>query len=266
MIDASSPTSPTSPTARSDVPTGLPDPARLAPIELAEAIRDRPSLAGFSRSDARARVFSLLRTQLMKRMTRDGARLVGITSATPHAGKSFLSLNLAGGLARVAEGPVHLFDFDFRRPAMARALDIEAEPGIADYLEGRVDDLSAIGRRIEGSSLAIYPTRESEDNSAELLARERFARLAALMRESPADAIVLCDLPPVLAGDDAMLTVARLDAYVMVVDTGITNERQVTEAMRLLNPAPCLGTVLNRYTGGFASGYGYNYGYGAKER
>lgn len=255
-------TSATSSIGPQTVTTALSDPRSFASITLDAVTLDRPSLAGFSRSDARSRAFSLLRTQLMKRMARDGARLVGLTSATPHAGKSFLSLNLAGGLARVADGPVYLFDFDFRRPSLAHALGVEDGPGIADFLEGRTDDLGAVGRRVEDTNLVVFLTNESAEISAELLAGERFARLISIIRGAPSGAVVLCDLPPVLAGDDAMLTVARLDAYVMVVDTGITNERQVTDAMRLLAPAPCLGTVLNRYNGGFAGGYGYGYGYG----
>ena len=251
--------------SENELPLTLPDVSALPAINLDEAARERPSMAGFSRSDARSRAFSLLRTQLMKRMSRDGTRLVGITSATPHAGKSFLSLNLAGGLARVAEGPVYLFDFDFRRPSIAAALGIDAESGLVDYLEGRIDDLQSVGRRVEGSNLAVYLTREASDNSAELLAGRRFPQLISAMRAAPANALILCDLPPVLAGDDAMLAVAHLDAYVLVVDNGITNERQVTEATRLLSPAACLGSVLNRYTGGLASGYGYGYGYGKSE-
>jgi hypothetical protein len=34
--------------------------------------------------------------------------------------------------------------------------------------------------------------------------------------------------------------------------------------MRMFEPTPCIGTVLNKYRGGFidSSGYGYGYGYG----
>ena len=77
---------------------------------------------------------------------------------------------------------------------------------------------------------------------------------------------MICDLPPVFANDDTMMSMQYLDAYVLVVDHGMTTSRQVEEAVRLLDPVPCLGTVLNRYQGGFADPYGYGYGdtYGMK--
>ena len=51
-----------------------------------------------------------------------------------------------------------------------------------------------------------------------------------------------------------------------VVDHGTTTRKQLTQTIELLDPAPCLGTVLNRYQGGFADPYGYGYGdtYGLK--
>jgi hypothetical protein len=46
----------------------------------------------------------------------------------------------------------------------------------------------------------------------------------------------------------------------MVVDAGRTNRRQITDALEMLHPAPCLGTILNRYKGGILDTYGYSYG------
>ena len=105
-----------------------------------------------------------------------------------------------------------------------------------------------------------------DEGSAELLAGESFARFAAGLRALPSDSIVLCDLPPVFAGDDAMITLERLDGYLLVVDSGKTTVKQVAHAIQLLEPTPCLGTILNRYQGGLADHYGYNYGYGGGDK
>ena len=77
---------------------------------------------------------------------------------------------------------------------------------------------------------------------------------------------MIVDLPPVFASDDTLLTAARLDGYLLVVEYGRNTAEQVRESLRLLDPTPCLGTILNRYKGGLFDAYGYGYGdpYGLK--
>ena len=222
------------------------------------------SIVGFDGRDLRSRPFALLRSQILRRVTRRQARVIGVTSTTPAAGKSFVSVNLASALARVSDAPVYLIDFDFRRGTVASGLGIDFEIGLSDVLVNAQADLSGVGRRIEGTNLAVYPTRMLEEGSSELLSADRFDHLVAGMRALPPETIVICDLPPVFAGDDAMITIEKLDGYILVVDSGRTTAQQVTRAIQTLEPMPCLGTILNRYRGGLIDTYGYNQYYGEK--
>ncbi len=217
-------------------------------------------IVGFDARDARARPFNLLRTSFAKKLKEEGHRLVGVTSATPAAGKSFLSMNLASSLARVVEEPVYLVDLDIRRASLAEEIGLEPEFGIESYLEGSVDDLAAIGRRIDGTNLCIFPAIRRANNTAELLAGERFSQLIAMLRDQSDAAIVLFDLPPAFANDDAMISLAQLDSFVLVVDSGKTTKRHVQDVMAMLYPTPCVGSILNRYRGGLGDSYGYGYG------
>jgi capsular exopolysaccharide synthesis family protein len=255
--------------------SGSAEPASLPPIALPDlsaleiftphpAVLDRNTIVGFDSRDARSRPFNLLRTQVAKRISNSKAKIVGITSATPNAGKSFLSLNLAASLSRVAEQSVYLIDLDLRRGSLASALGLEVQQGIADYLEGSCTDLGALGRRVADTNLAVFPTPTITGNSAELLAGERFGLMIDAFRQLPTQSIILCDMPPAFANDDAMIAMQKLDGYIIVVDSGTTTRRQVTDAMEILQPAHCLGAVLNRYNGGLLENYGYGYGYGSK--
>jgi protein-tyrosine kinase len=228
------------------------------------AILDRHAIVGFDSRDQRSRPFNLLRTQVAKRIASSKAEVVGITSATPNAGKSFLSLNLAAALSRVAEQSVYLIDLDLRRGSVAAGLGIEVEQGVSDFLDGSTDDLGAIGVRVADTNLAVFPTSAITGNSAELLAGERFNLMIAAFREQAGQAIILCDMPPAFANDDTMIAMQKLDAYMIVVDSGNTTRRQVQDTMQMLQPAQCLGAVLNRYNGGLMENYGYGYGYGSK--
>lgn len=226
---------------------------------------DRASLAehkivGLNSGDRRSRAFNLLRTNILKLLkVGDIPRLIGITSATPAAGKSFLCTNLALSLAKIADGPVILVDLDLRRGSIGSELSLQSAYGVRDFLAGTAK-LQQIGVRIEGLPLAILPTNRAPDESAELLAGGRFPELLHALRAQPAGTIVLFDLPPVFANDDAMLSIMHLDGYVLVVDSSETSKTHVEEAISMLSPAPCIGTILNRYKGRMFDKYDYGYG------
>ena len=217
-------------------------------------------LVGFDSHDTRARPFNLLRSSLSKKLKENGLRLIGMTSATPAAGKSYLSLNLASSLARVADQPVFLVDLDIRRASVAEEIGLEVDRGIESFLEGESNNLAELGRQVEGTQLAIFPAVRRKLNTAELLASERFAQMIDIFRNRSDAAIVLFDLPPAFASDDTMIGLEQLDGYVLVVDSGKTTKKHVEDVLAVLHPTPCVGTILNRYKGGFADTYGYGYG------
>ena len=81
--------------------------------------------------------------------------------------------------------------------------------------------------------------------------------LVARARALGDDAVVIFDLPPVFANDDAILAAEKLDGVLLVVEQGVTTKKQLQGAMQLIHPTPLLGTVFNRFTGGNGDPYGY---------
>src|SRR3546814_2174061 len=77
------------------------------------------------------------------------------------------------------------------------------------------------------------------------------------LRERSEAATILFDLPPAFASDDAMIILEQLDGYVLVVDSGKTTRRHVQDVLGMLQPTPCIGSILNRYRGGLGDSYGY---------
>lgn len=228
-------------------------------IPAAQALSSH-NIVGFASRDIRSRSFNLLRTRFAKGIAARDARLIGITSATPGAGKSFLALNLAASLARLGETPVYLVDLDLRRSSVSDELGLEDQKGVGAFLQGDVAELRDVGVKIEGVPLAVFPTGSVPGNSAEYLTTDQFTKMIADLRDNADKAIVIFDLPPVFASDDAMLSIEALDGYLLVVDSGTTNRRQITDAMDMLRPSPCFGTILNRYKGGLTDPYGYGTG------
>lgn len=255
---ASGSASPPSPPAQTSGPQGGIDFSALPQFTPDAALLEENHVVAFDNRDMRSRPFNLMRTRFTKQLELQKMRLVGVTSPAPTTGKSLLSINLAAAIARLQDMQVVLVDLDLRRGSIAETLGLSFEHGLTDYLEGgtppRIEDLLVA---IAGVPLAILPSRPTKDDSTVLLSGQRYSDLMAWLRHQAQDAIVIVDLPPVFANDDAMILMESLDGYLMVVESGKTTARQVRDAVELLKPATPLGSVLNRYKGGMLDSYGY---------
>ncbi|MDX3883422.1 MAG: CpsD/CapB family tyrosine-protein kinase [Sphingomonas sp.] len=246
------------------LPSVIPPPGTATVETPIEGLLDK-HIYGFNSRDQRSRPFNLLRSQVLKLARSRNWRVIGITSATPRVGKSFIACNLAAAMARTPEMHTYLFDFDLRRSSLAEYFGLEGEIGVTDYLDGRIPDLTSVARDVAGERLSLFPSFENQHHSAELLAGAPMDRLIEDMRRLPDNSMCLCDLPPVFANDDAVIIAQKIDAYILVVEEGVTTRKQVRDTFALLSPAPCLGTVLNRYQGGLM-GDDYGYGYGQSQK
>ncbi len=224
-----------------------------------EHLRDK-GLYGFDSKDIRSRPFTLLRAQLLRIARAKKWRLIGVTSPTPRVGKSFVASNLAAALARTPDLHTYLFDFDLRRSTIARNFGLSGQFGISHFLDGTISDLKQVAHHIPGENLTVFPSFPNLAASDELVASARMDSLIGAMRGLPDNTLCLCDLPPVFANDDAVIISQKIDAYLMIVEDGVTTRKQVRDSFRLLSPVPCIGTVLNRYDANLISDdYGYSY-------
>jgi protein-tyrosine kinase len=226
---------------------------------------DRQNIVGFRNADTRARPFKLLRSQILRRVQEDGLKVLGITSAAPNVGKTFVACNLAAALSRIADMAVILIDLDLHRPAVATRLSFDPDGlGIQDVLAGDAE-LDQVARRIGEERLVVVPGFRREVATGELLTSPRGEDLFERMHAVGRDTLVIVDMPPIFADDDAVIIAKHLDGYLLVAQDGKTTAKQLTETVRMLSPAPLVGSVLNRYRTQILVdeyGYGMSYGYG----
>ncbi len=212
---------------------------------------------GFDPTDRDGRPFTLLRSRVLDLWRGQGAKLIGVTSASPGAGKSFISCNVAASLATLPETRVALFDLDLRRGTVGRNFGIGEDAGLETFLTGKTADLSGLGRKIDGLALTLFPCAAVKGHSASLVTGDMFDALVAAMRGLPDDVLVICDLPPTFANDDAKLICERLDGYILVAEDGVTARKAVSAAVKFMEPSKMLGTILNRAHIGLEDQYGY---------
>ena len=240
-------------------------PERAWSVEITPEQLDDQNIVGFRSSDTRARPFKLLRSQLLRMCEDDGIKLIGITSAAPNVGKTFVATNLAAALSRIADLDVYLLDLDLHRPAIATRFGLTDGAGIHDYLCGAEADMSAVARRINDERLVVIPGFRRDVATGELLTSARADGMFAALRALPRNAVVILDMPPIFADDDAVIIGQRIDGYLLVIEDGRTTRKQVQDTARMLAPTPLLGSVLNRFQNQFFTdeyGYGLSYGYG----
>lgn len=216
---------------------------------------------GFDSRDMSSRPFNLIRAKLLKLRQSRGWNRIGIVSATPGVGKSFIATNLASALSRKPDLQTYLIDLDLRRGSVAENFGFRVNGGVRSFLEGETSNLFDAAFRLSGERLIVVPTDRSPARSAELLSGAPMDALVNDMRSLSEDAVFLFDLPPVFANDDAAIVVNKIDAYVLVAEEGHTTKKQLSEALNTLDPSRCAGVVLNHFTGGILSDtYGHSYG------
>ena len=189
--------------------------------------------------------FDLLRTQVLQKMDENGWRVLAITSPSMASGKTVVAINLAIGIAQLADRTSLLVDLDLRRPRVASVLGLRGAPSLNEVLTGDTPVHEALVN--PGiPRFVVLPTQRSVANSAELLGSSRTAALLSEFRERYSDRIVIIDLPPVLAADDVLAVLPRVDCVLMVVGNGVSTQKEIEESMTRLSRSHVLGVVLNK--------------------
>jgi succinoglycan biosynthesis transport protein ExoP len=173
-------------------------------------------------------------------------KVVAITSALPHEGKSIVAMAVAQSMLGRGRR-VLLLDGDLRNPALSRKLTPGVEFGLLDVITNRVSISNAVC--IEPSTrLAFLPSVVHEEmaHSSQLLSCDAMKQLFDLLRES-FDYIVV-DLSPLAPVVDVRAMTHLVDSFVFVIEWGRTNidlvERVLGTARSVYDNL--LGVVLNK--------------------
>jgi receptor protein-tyrosine kinase len=213
--------------------------------------------------EAPAEEFRTLRTRLNHLQTLQSLRTLVITSPSPAEGKSFTAANLALTQAQLAGKRVLLADFDFRRPNINKAFQIDCSPGITDYLAGHAT-LRDIVQKVAGLNLYLMTAGESVSNPLELLNLRECKNLIDQARDH-FDWVIL-DSPPLLSAADANLLASISDGVILVVRIGATTFDAVARAIPSISENNVLGVVVNgARRGELYNKYSYEYGYNSQK-
>lgn len=209
------------------------------------------AVAGHEHKDA----YRMLRTRVLQTMRDNNWTSVAVTGPASGCGKTLTSVNLAISLAMEVTNTVLLVDLDLRKPSIHEYFGYQPELGLSDYLLGDVP-LHRILFSPSIERLVVLPGREAIQNSSEMLRSPKMVALVNELKHRYPDRLIVFDLPPILAADDALAFAPYTDSMLLVAEAGGTSRDDLQKALELLKGAPVIGTVLNK-ANVTRGGYGY---------
>jgi protein-tyrosine kinase len=249
---------------------GLADPAAgmlQGPASIDAVSLERAGMVDWSRTRTRiSEEFRLVQRQIIRSAFGPGAEpgfsnLLLVTSARPGEGKSFMSTNLAGSIARQGDHHVLLVDADSKRDSICYSLGLAQARGLLDLAANPKLDPSPLIVKTPIERLSILPVGRERERSAELFSTKEMTRLIQSLGRRYADRLLILDAPPCLSTSDPAVLAQVVGQILFVVEADRTQRDEIEASLDLIQACPTITMVLNkqqissRYTFGAYSSY-----------
>ncbi|HBT2188561.1 TPA: polysaccharide biosynthesis tyrosine autokinase [Klebsiella pneumoniae] len=203
-----------------------------------------------------------LRTSLHFAMMEARNRILMISGASPNAGKTFVSSNLAAVIAQTGK-KVLFIDTDMRKGYTHKLFNENNANGLSDILSGKTNVEDAI-KRVTVAGFDYISRGMVPPNPAELLMNKRFGNLLEWANEHYD--IVVVDTPPILAVTDAAIIGNYVGTTLLVARFELNTAKEIEVSIKRFEQSGVIvkGCILNGIIKKASSyyGYGYNhYGY-----
>jgi protein-tyrosine kinase len=215
-------------------------------VSLDEAILRKNRIISAMQPGPFTESFNLLRTRVLQSFAEQHWNTLGITSPGGSAGTTLTAINLAISIAREVDYNVLLVDANLQQPWMLDHFGLPHRRGLSDYLVDDVPISELLIRPGIVDRLELLPGGKPLGNSSEMLSSPKMARLVEEMKSRYADRVIIFDLPELMTSSDALAFAPRVDAVLLVVEEGVTQQDELRQAVELLGTTHIVGTVLNK--------------------
>jgi receptor protein-tyrosine kinase len=248
---------------RTDPSAGLPQ----GPNSVDAVSLERAGMVDWSRTRTRiSEEFRLVQRQILRSAFGPGAEpgfsnLLLVTSARPGEGKSFMSTNLSGSIARQGDHHVLLVDADSKRDSICYSLGLTQARGLLDLVANPKLDPAPLIVKTPIERLSILPVGRERERSAELFSTKEMTRLIQSLGRRYADRLLVLDAPPCLSTSDPAVLAQVVGQILFVVEADRTQRDEIEASLDLIQACPTITLVLNkqqissRYTFGAYSSY-----------
>lgn len=194
-----------------------------------------------------AEALRAMRSQIIMRMGLEGEarRALAVVSPESGDGKTYLSANLAIGLAQLG-GRTLLIDADMRGPRQHQLFHLSNKSGLSGILSGRQES-KVIQPVADVPCLFVLPVGITPPNPLELIERPAFG---LLIRElcGKFDHVVV-DTPAAQYGADATVIASRCGSALVVARKNRSRVRALQDLVGTLadGPSKLAGVILNEF-------------------
>lgn len=228
---------------------------------------DKGLLALVNPTDLAIEAIRGLRTSLHFAMMESRNNILMISGASPNAGKTFISSNLAAVISQSGK-KVLFIDTDMRKGYAHKLFNVQPENGLSDYLSKRIE-LEKVIKQTSIAGLEFISRGMIPPNPAELLMHQRMGEFLNWANEHY-DMVIL-DTPPILAVTDAAVIGNYAGTTLLVARFELNTTKEMTIAFKRFDQSGInvKGCILNGIVKKASSYYGYgyhHYGHSYKEK
>lgn len=208
-----------------------------------------------------------LRTSLHFAMMEAKNNILMISGASPNAGKTFISTNLAATIALTGK-KVLFIDADLRKGHVHKMFGGNNEHGLSDILSGQATLNNSL-KHVKEGGFDYIGRGAVPPNPAELLMHPRFETL--LKKVSNEYDLVIIDTPPILAVTDAAIIGRYAGTTLLVARFEINTPKELMVSVKRFEQSGITikGCILNGIVKKASSYYGYgysHYGYSCEDK
>lgn len=198
-----------------------------------------------------------LRTSLHFAMMEAKNNILMISGASPNAGKTFISTNLAATIALTGK-KVLFIDADLRKGYVLKMFGGNNEHGLSDILSGQTTLDNSL-KHVKEGGFDYIGRGAVPPNPAELLMHPRFETL--LKKVSNEYDLVIIDTPPILAVTDAAIIGRYAGTTLLVARFEINTPKELMVSVKRFEQSGITikGCILNGIVKKASSYYGYGY-------
>ncbi|MFH0379498.1 polysaccharide biosynthesis tyrosine autokinase [Klebsiella pneumoniae] len=200
-----------------------------------------------------------LRTSLHFAMMESKNNILMISGASPSAGKTFISSNLASVIASTGK-KILFIDADMRRGYVHKLFNVTSEVGLSNILSGGCSIEQAIFH-IENSGFDFIPRGIAPPNPAELLMSDKLEYV--LKTVSGKYDLIIIDTPPILAVTDAAIIGRYAGTSLLVARFEENTAKEIAVSIKkfIQSGINIKGCILNGIVKKASSRYGEGYNY-----
>lgn len=251
-----------------------------ASIPISEWLAKESSKAGKKKKNESAKLLAVenpadlaieairsLRTSLHFAMMESRNNVLMISGASPNAGKTFVSTNLAAVIA-LTNKKVIFIDADLRKGYVHKMLGHKQLKGLSEILSGQIK-VENVVEKVPGGEFDYIGRGQVPPNPAELLMHPRFGELVQWASENYD--LVIIDTPPILAVTDAAIIGHYAGTILLVARFEANTPKEISVSVSRFEQSGLIikGCILNGVVKKASSyyGYGYNhYGYNYSDK